>query len=244
MIESVALTILAAFYFIIFELIIGLNGSLIVNVKHSIAHRNFFRGLYISNLILTYFQYGSLEHRWYQYYNGNQVEYFLNLPELIRDFTSILIAYIMILGILEFLIFIRDHLPNFFPLEPEFRPIIRLITPPYLLVVIGLFLMIVLNYSYGLLMTGSFLALIGILWAAFRGYKVSSRFYTISASTIFYAGLIVNDDVIFQLFPYAIAGIIALLIFKIFYKPRAKKSTFKKLKKMYSEYYDERGANE
>jgi hypothetical protein len=237
--ESHVLSILAIVIFAIYEFTTGLNGKLMVNISQSIRLRYAFRGFYISNFILMWEQY----YRLYvdiSYYNNFYYRYYYDINELYDSFQSSLLLYAILFLFAELMILMRDHLPKFYPLEPEFRPVIRLFTPPYLLTMSGLFIFLTGPRYNELVMAGSVLFMAGTLWAKIRHYKVSPRFYIVSILFIFYTAIVLDDEIILPVLS-VVSFYLAFVILKSLrkFRPRIRIGGFSRIKKMYSDYYKE-----
>ena len=126
---------------------------------------------------------------WGQYYSLYQqawnFSYYRNYNSYYISFQVLLITYSVLLVVSELMILMRDHFPKFYPLEPEFRPIIRFFTPPYLLVTSGLLIFLIDPFFWNTLIWGSILVYIGIYWSVIRNYKVSPRFYIVTILFLF-----------------------------------------------------------
>jgi hypothetical protein len=233
MLEGYTITIISVFIFIMIELITGIRGELIVNVKQSIRIRYTYRGVFLANMLLTLNQYIKL-------YPGNYYWSFIGFSSTsyLHSYSDILITYIILLVCLELMILIRDHAPKFYPLEPEFRLIVRFLTPPYLLAGAGLFVFLLEPDGRDNIIYGSILVVIGILWATIRNYKVSPRFYISTISFILFATVILNVD-IFYVAAYGVGIYIGYIIIESLIIIRSGKGggLVSKLKEQYEEYY-------
>ena len=149
-------------------------------------------------------------------------------------------AYYMFFFIIvfsEILIFLRDHIKGFYPLEPNYRKWIRFFTPPYLLLLSTFALIPFWDYEeieFSILL----ITIIVGLWVKRMKYQVSPRFF-IMLFTLQFTTLVENE----YLIPFAF--ILPLYyIFPVF-KPKFhfnfgglnKPGRF--LKRKLKEYYEE-----
>ena len=204
MVASFVFAILSVVVFTIFEFITGLNGKLIVSIKQSIHIRYTYRGLFISNIIFTWGQYFHL------YRSFINFPYYRDLNSYYYGFQSMITTYVALFAFAELMVFMRDHLPRFYPLEPEFRPIIRFFTPPYLLAGFGLIIFLINPTDWDNVIWGSTLVIIGILWGIIRKYEVSPRFYVLTISFVFFTTALLRNDVIYVV-AYGVGSYVAYL---------------------------------
>lgn len=234
MIESHTLTILGAIIFIGIELSTGLRGEMITNVAQSIKVRYAYRGFFMANILLTWEQYIKLN---YEYYFWPDT--IIHINSYVASFQSILTTYVILFVLIELMILIRDHVPKFYPLEPEFKLIIRLLTPRYLLAGFGLLIFLLKPTDWDNVIWGSILVMVGILWATIRNFNVSPRFYVFTISFMLFTTVLLRDDVIYVV-AYGVGIYVAYLIIEsiIVLRSRRGRSVVSKLKEKYSEYYN------
>ncbi len=232
---SFVLTIVSVAVFTMYEFITGLNGKLIVNINRSLLIRYSYRGFYISGIIITWMQY----YRLYRIYIS--FPYYRNFSYFFASFQIILITYAALFVFTELMIFMRDHIPKFYPLEADFRPIIRFFTPPYLLVGSGILIFFLDPRYYENVTAGTIMVLVGILWAIIRNYKVSLRFYIVSIVFIFSTGIYSNYDEVFYVASYGFLLYLGYLALRYILKlrPRGGKGVIRKIKNQYSDYYNQ-----
>ncbi|MDH5404079.1 MAG: hypothetical protein OEY49_16395, partial [Candidatus Heimdallarchaeota archaeon] len=120
--------VIPASIFISYEIFSAFRGKLIFEYRKSLIFRR------MNRLFLFGFAYA------YSFIYIQQMYYFRNANFLLRHkyFNSeSLIVFILVYLFVEFIIFIRDHLPNLYPLEPILSNPVKYIKIPYLFLYTG-----------------------------------------------------------------------------------------------------------
>lgn len=185
------LYLLAWFTQTVFEVYQGRTGNLQFTVRKTIKNRYIIRGLFLLNLGLIYSIFVN------EYYFGLNSELFITIMFL--TFLS-----------LETVILLRDHTEGNFPLEKNYRPAIRFITPAYLLLLLSLFFLLAPGY-YEKFYYAQVLAFIAGIWAYMKKTPVTYRFYIITFAVQFTSTLLADD-----LFGLFIAYPFILIVLSLF----------------------------
>lgn len=176
-----------------FEIFQGRTGKLQFTVRKTIKNRYIIRGLFLLNLGLVY---SIFVNEYWNYYLRQDSGLFLT---------------IMFFGFLSFemVIFLRDHTDGNFPLEKNFRPAIRFITPAYLLLLLSLFFLLAPGF-YEKYYYAQVLAFTAGIWAYIKKTPVTYRFY-ITAFAVQMASTLLVDDWFYLFVAYPIIMIILSL---------------------------------
>ncbi len=105
--------------------------------------------------------------------------------------------WIVMLCIVEAIVFTRDHTYGFHPIEPEFRPLVRFLTLPYLLLGLSIMIMLVGFSVYSDLYeieVYSLIAILATLSTSVKKFKGSLRFYLVAFSVVFIPDIILEQD--------------------------------------------------
>ena len=163
--EILFFTIYAVIGYALLELQTGFRGMLPFAKNIMITYRNTFRGFLIAQYVLI-----------------QVVASFVGIfqrHEIVLTFPAFILILLYISN--EIIILSRDHINGLYPLEPDFRPFIRLFTPHYLLVEIPFLL--TLGYIASPFNQDLFNSLVAILPAIaaiityVKKYPVSARYW-------------------------------------------------------------------
>ncbi|MHA2249952.1 MAG: hypothetical protein ACXAD7_06300 [Candidatus Kariarchaeaceae archaeon] len=203
--ESEPFLVLSMVTFLTHEIYTGIQGKMFETYAVTLFFRKLYRAMLFSATVLVF----SIDRiRSYLVFDWNN-----NVHENPLLWISMLI-------IVELAVFTRDHTYGFHPIEPDFRPAVRFLTLPYVLMVASLTLMIfhfeLFNQEYKMELYLS-LSILAVLSTSIMKFRASLRFYFTGVSIVLvprYAlrnGEISNSLYYFQSSDYEIYIVLQLI---------------------------------
>lgn len=180
---SIILTGLAILIYILVEVDSALNGETRLSVRNSIRMRSLFNGLVIFKLGLYYYQLSSLKStfEWYLifYFDGDYDRHSGSIfyVERIAHIQNILNIGIAFFLVIQVVIFYRDHKSGLYPLEKDFKPLIRFATLSYILLISSIIMLTLALSNFQLYVFAQILAAGAGIWSYVSRTPVSFRFH-------------------------------------------------------------------
>ncbi|MCY3414048.1 MAG: hypothetical protein INQ03_20560 [Candidatus Heimdallarchaeota archaeon] len=239
---TIYFVIIATVLFIGQEVYSGITGKLILEKESNRKLRTFHRGLLSTHLLFAvltnYLVLREVNH--YLAHSSTDWDSYLSnifLFDLLADSVDLLSIIFSIFVVTECVVLLRDHLPNLYPLEPEFKHSIRFLTPSYILIEISLFILFITYYQsieeleWIVMVTST----VAFYWIWLRNIKVSSRVY-VMIFTIQMLAIQFDIDMIYFInlyWPY-----LGVKLFQAIFMMQRPKIIPSSIKQRYLDYYE------
>lgn len=215
---SIVLTGLAIAIYILIEIDSALNGETRLSVRNSIRMRSLFSGLLIFNLGMYYWQLLSVKSSfdWYliRYFAGvfNEQPGSIFYVERITHLQNILRLGIAFFLVLQLVIFFRDRKSGLYPLEKDFKPLIRFATLSYILLISSIITLTLALSNNQLYIFAQILAAGAGIWSYVSRTPVSYRFHILVIAVLVIVELFAG----YQLaYPYLLIMLILTRLFRL-----------------------------